>query len=934
MESFFELAFPDVNFDHTNDTHVCCPFPHKDSNGVEYYESNPSLSIKVSEGIYHCFSCGAKGNEIKFISEYMGIDLYHASQFKEILEQAKEYRFDWKRAIETLESNPLEKETILNDYKFTSKTIKELEIGVEGPGKGIAFPVFLFDKLIDVINYNPHHTPKYLKRKSSPNGIIMPYDTWRHNKQKRTLIVAGQKDLGIALSNNFNAIAITGGEGTLPKYFVNDFKDRNVSIIFDNDDTGSKGATKLAVFLKNHVKELNIIDLSETCINKGEDLWDYFVKYKKSRNDLVQLIKSTPPFNENDYAKEVEKEYPTVTLSDALKPDYQNKMLRSNVQVIASNAESFLMDSAIQATKGKPTTAPEKNTMSQGETKIWEYSERRPEELFYLIDSSLKETQINKNIKNLMRLSYEDNIKLKALKQVPVFKASVSDYFEASNIDDKIQEYEVYSIGKPLESGKKYKITYRLVPHPLQGKTLYLVVFDVENAQDSITNFSVTEEIKEQLKAFQVTESLAETIDSHIEKLKSIVNADLNPTLIKLIDLWYNTPLKFNLNGKQTVRSYLDMLIVAESRIGKSSTAQALQRTYNLGTRVPLNGSNATIAGIVGGSQKTKNGYQTRAGAIPRAHKGAIIFEELMKAKQDIQRELTEIRSSNQAIITRVSGSITLPAFVRMLTLTNAKSDNAGHPRPISSYPNGIDIIHDLIEAPEDIARYDIICVLADRGAKAIDPFFDPPKPFPIAYYQNRIRWIWSRNENQVLITKEIYQYLIEKSNELNAQYDSFIKLFGPEAWMKLARLSIAIAGYVVSTNDNFEKIIVKKEHIDYAVNMFIELYDNDTFKLREYVEQERLYSVATEEDVKVIQRLWTENASLLTYIEKNSRVTLRALQSVSGLDSHDFSRVLSILVNGMFVTVTQTDISPQIKFRKAMKEIDRNIKVRVVSIS
>jgi len=933
MESFFELAFPDVNFDLTNDTHVCCPFPHKDSNGVEYYETNPSLSIKVSEGIYHCFSCGAKGNEIKFISDYMGIDLYNASQFKDLLDNAKETRFDWKHARETLESNDQIKETITQDYKFSKNAINNLELGVEGPGKGIAFPVFLFDRLIDVINYNPHNTPKYLKRKHSPNGIIMPYDTWKHNKQKRTLIVAGQKDLGIALSHNFNAIAITGGEGTLPKYFVNDFKNRSVSIIFDNDNTGNKGAVKLALFLKNHVKEVNIIDLSDTCVEKGEDLWDYFVKYKKSRKDLVNLIKNTPPFNEADYTKEIEKEYPTVTLSDALKPEYQNRMLRSNIQVIAANAESFLMDSAILAVKGQSTTSPEKNIMSKGDSKIWEFNEKHPEELFYLIDSSLKESQITKNIKNIMRLSYEDNIKLKSLNQKPVFKASVSDYFEASNIDDKINEYEVYSIGKRLESGKKYKITYKLVPHPLQGKTLYLVVFNVENAQDSISNFKLTDEVIEQLKEFQIKENLADTIDTHIEKLKSIVNADLNNTLIKLIDLWYNTPLKFNLNGKMTFRSYLDMLIVAESRIGKSSTAQALQKTYNLGTRVPLNGSNATIAGIIGGSQKTKNGFQTRAGAIPRAHKGAIIFEELMKANQDIQRELTEIRSSNQAIITRVSGSITLPAFVRMLTLTNAKSDHSGHPRPITSYPNGIDIIHDLIQAPEDIARYDIICILPDRGAKSIDPFFDPPKPFPIEYYQNRIRWIWSRNENQVLITKEIYEYLIKHSNELNEKYDSFIKLFGPEAWMKLARLSIAIAGYVVSTDDTFENIVVKKEHIDYAVQMFVDLYDNDTFKLSEYVKQERLYSIATDDDVKTLERLWSENAALLTYLENNSRVTIRALQSVSGLDSHDFNRTLSILVNSMFVTVSQTDITPQIKYRKAMKSIDRTIGVRVIKI-
>ena len=934
MESFFELAFPDVNFDLTSDTHVCCPFPHRDGNGVIYYEERPSLSIKVSEGIYHCFSCGAHGNEIKFISEYMGIDLYSASKLKTILDNSTETSFDWKRAEENLQSNPQVIETIISDYNFNQNTIQKLNLGIEGPGKGVAFPVFLFDRLIDVINYNPNNVPKYKKRTNSPNGIIMPYDTWRNSKQKRTLIVAGQKDLGIALTHNFNAIAITGGEGTLPTYFVNDFKDRNVSIVFDNDDTGKKGAVKLAIFLSKYVKSLNIIDLSPTCVEKGEDLWDYFVKYKKTRKDLVDLIKSTPNFTKDDYEQLIEIEYPTVSLTDALKPEYQDKTLRSNIQVIASNAENFLMDSAIVATKGEPTSSIEKNTMNKGDTKVWEYSDKHPEDLFYLIDSSLKEHQIKKNIKSIMHLGSEDNVKLKTIEKKPVYKASVSDYFEASNIEDKVTEYEVYSLNKPLESGKKYKITYKLVPHPLQGNTLYIVVFDVEDAQDSITNFKLTDTVIEQLKQFQVQKSLESTLDEHIERLKGIVNADLNTTLLKLIDLWYNTPLKFSLeNTNRTFRGYLDMLIVAESRIGKSSTAQALQNTYNLGTRVPLNGSNATIAGIVGGSQKTKNGFQTRAGAIPRAHKGAIIFEELMKAKQDIQRELTEIRSSNQAIITRVSGSITLPAFVRMLTLTNARSDASGHPRSINSYPNGIDIVIDLVGTPEDIARYDVICIIADRGSKYIDPYYEPLKPFPKEFYQNRIRWIWSRNENQVVINKNTYSYAVQKSNELNEEYDSYIKLFGPEAWMKLIRLSVAIAGYVVSTDSTFEKIIVKKEHIDYASKLLIDLYDNDTFRLKEYVTQEREYSTVYDKDIETLQRLWRENAALLTYLENNSKVTQRALQSVSGLDSHDFNRVLSVLVANSFVTVTQNDVTPVVKFRKAIRQIDTTVSVPVITV-
>ena len=920
MESFFELAFPDVSFDLEKDTKICCPFPHKYSDGTEYYEENPSMSINVDKGIYHCFSCGAKGNEINFIAQFLHTDFTRAEKLKDLLGRANETVEDWERAIKTLKNNPQVLETLTKGYKFSHSAIQKLKLGIEGVGKGISFPVFLFDRLVDSITYDPTRTPKYKKRFNTPNGIIMPYDTWKENKTKRTIIVAGQKDLGIAITYNFNAITITGGEGTVPEFFLNDFKGRKVSIIYDNDDAGIRGAKKVATTIAPYVDELNIIDLSNVCQEKGEDLWDYFIKYKKSREDLVHLIKTTPKFTQKDYEEELDKQVPTVTLDEAVSEEYHNKLLRSNIQVIGADPDSYLMDTAITA-------------KDESGTKVyWHYSHERPEQMFYLIGSGLTDRHIYKNIMNIMNIPDDMKVKLHVTKRTPIFKASVSDHVESSSLDDKVTEYNVYSLGHRLESGKRYRITYKLVPHPLQGKSLYLIVYDIENSQDSITNFTIDDTVKKHLKAFQINDSLPETIRHHINKVKGIINADYDELLLRLIDFWYHTPLTFHIGRFRNLRAYLDMLIIAESRVGKSSTVQALQNIYNLGTRIPLNGSNATIAGIIGGSHKTKNGFQVRAGAIPRAHKGAVIFEELMKAKQDILTELTEVRSSHQVILTRVSGSINLPAYVRQLTLTNAKMDG-GEPRPISSYPNGVEVVTDLVGTAEDIARYDVVAVLARRGASQIDPFFEPPEPFPKEYYQDRIRWIWSKTPEQIHISKEVYQHTIETANKINKDYDSYIKLFSTEAWLKIIRLATAVAGYVVSTDDSFENIIVKEEHVDYAARMLVKLYDNKTFRFKEYVQQEREYTVLKDGDIETLQKLWKDNQGLLLYLENHSKVGQRTLQSVSGLDSTGFSGVLNVLVSKSFIKLTSTDIIPVEKFRKAMKEIDREVTLRTINI-
>lgn len=925
MESFFELAFPEVSFNYSGDTHIKCPFPHKLTSGEEYYEENASMSIDIEKGIYHCFSCKAKGNELQFMKDFMNITLKQANQLKNILSKSTETSLDWQVARELLHTNKHEVQMIKEKYMFTEQVIDKLQIGMEAPGRGIAFPVFLYDKLIDVISYNPKNKPKYRKRPGSENGIIMPYDEWSINK-KPTVIVAGQKDLGIALSHNINAIAITGGEGEIPALFLKDFTDRTVYIVYDNDETGQTGAVKVANAIQPYAKIIKIINISKVCIEKGEDLWDYFVKYGKEKKDLNKLIKNTKPYTEEDFQKEKEKEYPTVSLAQASTTKYINKVVRSDIQTIATDEYKFLMPTAIHAVKLYANDTPAKNKLNVQQKIYWNYNIHNAKDLFYLIDNNLKEEQIKKNIRRLLKYPNEFGLSIRYDVQETIHKCTVADYFEATSIDDEVTEYTAYSLGKKLTSGNKYKITYKLVPNPQKGNALYMVIFDIEESQDSVSKFQITPQVIIDLKKFQVhkPDSLAVTISSHLDRVKGILNADYESSLLEPIDLWFHTPLKMDIGNQKGLRAYLDTLIVAESRVGKSTTVIALQETYGLGTRIPLNGHNSSIAGIIGGSHKTPNGFQIRAGAIPRAHKNAVILEELAKAKGDLLAEISELRSSGYASITRVSGTIHIPALVRMLTLTNSKATGAV-PKPISSYPNGIEIVTDLVGKAEDIARYDMIVVLPSSGAKWINPFFKGKEPFSKQEYRNRIRWIWSRQAHQIIITSNIYEYVIKHANELNKTFDSHIKIFGTEAWLKIIRLATAIAGYVCSTDDTYQNIVVQKEHVDYAVNLLLSLYDNSTFRFRNYVEEERQYRNIDNNGIEQLEKTWRTYSVILKHLENQATTNQKNLQAVAGLETTTYNIIISTLVKNKFIRFSGYDIIPTERFRKGMEKINRD---------
>ena len=923
--NFFEAVFKETILDVSGDTQVCCPFPHKTTSGTIYREERPSAGVNLAKNVFHCFSCGRSYSETSFCAAYLGISYSNAVKFLKHFHKSKPLK-SWKDQEERMDDeNAIE---ILKNLKVSPQIVKQLHIGYKGAGKEISIPIIMFDRIMDIVTYRPGQKPKYKRELGSMSGLICPFDAWiREPKDRNTIICAGEKDMIKARTLGFNAISFTGGEQNIPKLFLELFNNRNVYIIYDNDEAGKNGSKKLATALKHNGANPYIVDISETCKEQGEDLYDFFSKYNKSKTDLIEIMQNTQPFTEEDYKKQLNIEIPLVELNQATKETNINRLLRSDIQVIATVDATFLAPNVITATKTK-VEDDEDAKMEPGQQRVWYLNEDNYKDLFYLIDSNLKEKAIESYIRtDLLKVpKKEKGVNITKEDKMIIYKAFVTDCLNDTS-DAKPIEFLAYSLGKKLENGNKYTVTYKLVPHPQDGQKLIMVISDVEETDSFMNNFIINDSVKAILDKFKDNGNFEEKFNDLINKTKGIVKADYDETLLAVIDLWYHTVLQFNVGAIKNIRGYLDTIIIGESRIGKSSTVNALRDIYQLGKIVSLAGSSATMAGLIGGSDKVGGSYRTRAGLIPQNNKGAIVFEELIKCKNDILKELTDIRSSNKVRIARVNGSIELPAFVRMLTLTNSRSDGT-MPKPINSYPNGISILVDIIGTAEDIARYDLLAVFGFEATKEIDPFFEPPTPYPDEYYQTRIRWIWSRKTEQTIISKEIYNYTIKKANELNKIYGSYINIFGVEAWKKILRLAIAIAGYVVSTDETYENIIVKTEHIDKAIELMVSLYDNQTFKLKEYVAQEKKYTTTTTEELNKFQEVYVNCSALIEYLVSNNNTTRTTIQSVVGEQNDVINRCLSSLNLYNFIRTEYSSIITTPKFIQAYNTIDKNIKI------
>ena len=920
MGNFFEYYFSEYDFE-KKETAVCCPFPHHTESGVEYQETIPSAHINLDKGVFHCKVCEKGLSEVSFISEILGCKYEAASKIASLYRDVENLH-SWNQ----LKLNPRTKE-ICNELGISDEVIEELHLKTENREEDIAFPVLMYGKVVDVRNYSPYNrAAKIRSRAGSTTGMVIPFDLWINtNPHTWTIICAGEKDMAVARSNGFNAITLTGGEKALPK-ILKPFKNRRVAICYDHDEAGIEGAKSVAAAILPYAAEVRICTgFHEVCKEHGEDITDFFTKYKKTKRDLQKYIINSPVFTPEEAAVVSKVTHPFVTLLEASQPKYVGRVVQSNIQVVATYEKAMPVPTTIHATKLNISGDDKYNLMQQGETRDWELCDKTCQDVLKLVDNNFTEQQIRDNTREILGITkVERDVKIERPTKETVYQCNVTDLFEVTTKNPQTIEFVAYVIGKRLESGKKYCITYKLTPHPFKGQQLTMIILDATEAADSITDFHLTEDNKKMLDQVKNMEgSVHDKVETLSEMAKSYIGYDGYNKLIKAIDLSFHAALQFNFNGN-TERGTLDTLIVTESRIGKSSTAEALQKLYSLGTFVSLAGGNATIAGIIGGSNKVNGSYQTRAGLLPMNHRGLVIFEELAKCDKDLVKALTDTRSSGSVKITRVSGDLQLPALVRMITLSNVKSSSKNI-QPIASYPNGITILVDLIGTPEDIARYDLMLVMGETGNRIIDPNWRPITPFEPDVYKTKIRWVWSRNPDQIIITREVVEYIFKKCNELNSKYDSHIKIFGTEAWKKVARLATAIAGYIVSTDDTYEKIIVTTECVDEAVDYLISCYDNNTFKLKEYVDNERRYGDIDDDGIKLLQDIYNQSPMTIRQLSVLDKTNRMNLISATGLDNDMYNKLMNRLVQGAFVKFDGYDIVPTERFRKGFGLIDKS---------
>lgn len=917
---------------------VLCPFAHDTG-----FERNPSAHINLDKAVFHCKTCEAEMrfdhgglSEANFVAKYYGMTYIKAIALLNELSPEDfpdEDEESWIRAVEHLLASPADM-AALAARGITKEAVEEYGLGYFGSGP--AYPVRINGMLMDVRTYNIRPTPedpaKMKSKKGVNNPYLFPFDHWK-NDERPTVLCAGENDALLARIMGFNAITGTGGEGRFPELLAMFFRDRDVYVCYDADFAGQQGGANAAYIIKQAgAKSIKMVHLGLTGEKHDKDITDFFIKRGFTAADFQAKLDAATEFTKEEETAVKNIRYPLVDLWRVVEGAYQGRRISSRV------ALSGIYDQVMSVPVGAEWKCRGQVRDEKGTSPCWTCPLANQEGLWTMeegLRDVLKMVEVPdkeqmKELKSIIGLPDKcPNASVKIMAREPVYKVILTPDVDSMNegTGTKLIEMYGYTVGlnTELEDGHKYRAFFRTYPHP-KDQRAFMVIDRVEDSDNSVNAFKMTDEIDARLQIFKGDPY--EKMEERRTRMHSLTQYFKPKRLIAdAYNLSFHSILEFKFEGR-TLKGYPEVIMVGESRIGKTETGKTFQNYIRMGNITSV--KNATTAGLLGGAESlARGGWKINWGAIPRNHRGMLILDEMSLLPQQVIASLTDMRSEGIATVEKIAKG-RAPARTRMVWTSNPKPIN-GVSREIHDYANGVDLLVDLVGADEDIARFDIAVIVAKDDGDLSKPNDKPELPMLDAQlYRDLVCWCWSRTSDQVVFDEGVTDYIFFQSEQLNALFECHVKLFGVETFKKLARAAVACAASCYSCTDDHESVLVKKEHVDWTVDFMIRCYDNPTFRLKEYATRKRALNETNEVINKYVAGILRQHNSLIKHLlELTAHISLTNLHMISGIaDKGKFSELMNKMTSAHLISHDPSrGILPTQRLRKAVNAVRKDEK-------
>jgi len=921
LQNFYSHYFGNFRTNELGEASVRCPF-HEDN--------TESMSINVETGLWYCFVCDEGGDEYDF---YMAeedenhfpkvkakVDAKFGPRSEE--EDQAEQRIKDKKG-ETKIINPrlirqwhsmLNKATKVKNYLMTERglqgeILEKFEIGWDV--ERVTIPIKDAEgNYINVRRYSA--TGKGGKKMLSykpgyGDAVLYPIENL-----DKDIILLTEGEMDCLLANQiFNRdedigpITCTGGAGTWKDDWNDMFEDKEVWISYDIDRAGQKGAEKIARKLCDIADIVKIVRLPIVDPPDG-DLTDYFVSLGHTRDDFLKVVDKANPFNHQEQAKQDPGEkIHEVHLSEASEGQYHYKRIKMDCVVAGKQLAPYLIPKKMElfcgADRGKSCGTCGLGLRNGSAIVEFEPDDRDILQLIDTADAS-KRKIIKQKISIPNRCASFEMVETKAQNIEELYLIPELDF------SDSEREYVVrkaYFIGHGLATNRSYTFEGITIPDPWNQYATHLLNKAIPS-QDNVSTFTMDDMKDDRLEIFNPDEdqAIVEKFDEiHKDFTHNVTHIYGREDLLTAIDLVYHSALSFDFQGKRVKKGWLDALVIGDTRTGKSDSTTAMMNHYKMGEFVT--GENSSFAGLIGGMQQLSNRWTITWGKIPLNDRRLVVIDEVSGLRESDIERMSGVRSSGVAEITKIQTERT-HARTRLLWISNPRSGDF-----LNAYSYGIDAIKELIGKSEDVARFDFAITCASDEVpiseinKRVETYGRVEHKYTYDKCKELILWIWSRDPDQIKFTDQATGTILDYATKMGNQYSSNMPLVeGANQRIKLARISVAIAGRMYSTPDG-EILLVKQEHVEYAYDYLFEIYKKQSLGYWDYSQQIlEQKQKAVEAKGKVLEFL-NKNPGAGDLFLLHNRVSGRDLQDILNIDRTSARRYLNFLAKNSMIRKT-----------------------------
>lgn len=902
---FYSKYYSGIDTTEGNECMVKCPF-HDDRVA--------SMSINLNKGLYYCHACGKGGDEYDFYRNIEGCPEMSFGEVKALLTrefgERPAYSGEHDRVPEQEPDTPAippeeitryhkilcnipgNLEWLLNKRGITKETVKKYKIGFDLHSQRYMIPIYdKHGRCVNIRKYSPnsHGVSKMISYQTG-YGTARLYPIQNLEKNE-ILLCEGEMDCLLANQIGYNAITTTGGANTWKRQWNADFRNKTVYICYDIDEAGNQGAKKVAEELLQVTDKVKIIHLPIVDPPDG-DITDYFVALGHSREDLDEVIDRTPwyvaPAGEPEYRPQIHQGNGEILhLSEASEARFINQQICTDVVVSGKDTAPFGYPKHIRA-HCTPSTA--KCAMCGVTLRGNEYIVDDNDRIILNLISCTDQQQMT-TVRSMLGIPKScKSHTIEVIEQGIAEEVILQPALDFTSDDRPYTTRIAFALQHGIRANSGYRMSGVTVTDPRKQYVTH-IMNKCMPSHDNISTFNMNPEVYAKLKIFQPREG-----ESVADKINDIVN-DLTHNVTKIygredvivgIDMVYHSALEFFFQGQEIKRGWVEGLIIGDTRSGKSETAASLMKHYQLGEFVT--GENTSFAGLIGGMQQNQKRWFVSWGKIPLNDRRLVILDEASGLSERDISNMSGVRSSGIAEIIKIHQEKT-HARTRLIWISNTRTGN-----PLRQYDFGIYAVKELFGKNEDIARLEfaITCASEEVPLSMINRMSVPTVPH---IYTNDlckllILWIWSRKNSEIKFEEESVEKILKYADKMAAEYTSEIPLVeGANQRIKLARLAIAVAGRLFSTDTTGSEIIVKPEHVDYAYQFLESAYKKASLGYFEFSrqrkEQEAMALAAEDEvvqylaDNKAIAQLLLQQESFrnedIEYMCDFDRVSVRA---------------------------------------------------------